>query len=51
MIFKIIFRVVFRVVDEDAGGSVDEEELAKSLSLLGVSFADDEFLCMIMPKG
>jgi len=46
MIFKIMFRVVFRVVDEDQSNSVDEEELSKSLSLLGVPFANDEFLCL-----
>jgi hypothetical protein len=46
MIFKVIFRVVFRVVDEDQSFSVDEEELSKSLSLLGVAFAEDEFLCL-----
>ena len=50
MLFKIIFKVVFRVVDEDQSCSVDEEELASSLSLLGVSFADDEFLCLDYAK-
>ena len=46
MIFKVIFRVCFRVVDEDQSFSVDEEELSKSLALLGVSFANDKYLCL-----
>lgn len=45
-IFRIIFRAVFRIVDKDKSFSVDREELAKCLALLGVSFAAHPALCL-----
>lgn len=45
MLFKIIFRTVFRIVDRDQSDSVDQEELTKCLSLLGVSIAASPELC------
>ena len=42
MMFRIIFRTVFKIVDRDGSGSVDEEELAKCLLLLGIKSLEDE---------